>query len=269
MSPSEASSFFDSHDPERGGADALRVDLEGYEGPLDVLLSLAQKQKVDLARISILKLVEQYLAFITAMQDLKIDLAADYLVMAAWLTYLKSRLLLPDEPEEDEISAEDMADKLTRRLQHLHMMRHLSDLLMQRPRKGHDVYPCGGQDPMEVEHNIIWTASLNDLVRAYASQRQKDMQGTVRMKTRQVWALQDIKALLKITLGDLSDWVPLYSILENLQKLRNTGPRRDGLLASGFVASLELVREGELSIHQSRAFEPLMIRKALAMDPVE
>src|SRR5213595_1638035 len=173
------------------GEPALVVDVEGFEGPLDLLLALARQQKVDLAKISILALAEQYLAFIEEARKLRLELAADYLVMAAWLAYLKSRLLLPEAAGPDGPSAEDMANALAWRLKRLEAFREVSGQLMGRPQLQRDVFRRGDPEPVADIKHPQWTATLYDLLSAYAHQRQQSALAHVRFKPRNVWALQE------------------------------------------------------------------------------
>lgn len=233
------------------------VDLEGYEGPLDLLLDLARSQKVDLTRISILALVEQYLKFVDEARRMHLEVAADYLVMAAWLAYLKSRLLLPEQKEEDEPSGEELAAALAFRLRRLEAMRNASDRLMARNREGRDVLHRGAPETMSEEHTSIWEASIFDLLSAYATQRQRQSVTTVRFAKRKVWSLQEARDLLVKLIGEAGDWTPINTFLqEYLLDDRDWAT----MVASTFSASLELVREGNLEIRQGEAFTPLYIR---------
>src|SRR5579872_6752024 len=169
------------------GEQALVVDVEGFEGPLDLLLALARQQKVDLAKISILALADQYLAFIEQARKLRLELAADYLVMAAWLAYLKSRLLLPEQHEADGVSAEEMASALAQRLRRLEAIRRVAEQLLNRPQLGREVFARGLPEPIAEVKKPEWSATLYDLLSAYASQRQKQARAYVRLPKRTVW----------------------------------------------------------------------------------
>src|SRR5579862_531441 len=171
---------------------ALVVDVEGFEGPLDLLLTLARQQKVDLAKISILALADQYLAFIEAARKLRLELAADYLVMAAWLAYLKSRLLLPDQNEPDGLSAEDMANALAQRLRRLEAIRNVAEQLLNRPQLDRDVFQRGAPEPIAEIKHPEWSATLYDLLTAYAGRRQTQARAVVTMPKRTVWSLAEI-----------------------------------------------------------------------------
>ena len=193
---------FETEVAERGTDEpALLVDVEGFEGPLDLLLALARQQKVDLSKISILALAEQYLIFIEAARKLRLELAADYLVMAAWLAYLKSRLLLPEPATPDGPSAEDMANALAWRLKRLEAFREVSGQLMGRPQLQRDIFQRGDPEPIANIKHPQWTATLYDLLSAYASQRQQSALAHVRFKPRNVWALQEAREILERLIG--------------------------------------------------------------------
>src|SRR6185312_15029640 len=192
---------------------AMMVDVEGFEGPLDLLLSLARNQKVDLAKISILALADQYLAFIEAARKLRLELAADYLVMAAWLAYLKSRLLLPEAATPDGPSAEDMANALAWRLKRLEAFREAASQLMQRPQLQRDIFQRGDPEPIADIKHPQWTATLYDLLSAYAKQRQQSAFTHVQFKKRSVWALQEARELLERMIGAADDWSRLDQFL--------------------------------------------------------
>ena len=244
---------------ERGSDEpALVVDVAGFEGPLDLLLALARQQKVDLAKISVLALAEQYLAFIEAARELRLELAADYLVMAAWLAYLKSRLLLPEAPGPDGPSAEDMANALAWRLKRLEAFREAANQLMGRPQLQRDVFRRGDPEPVADIKHPQWTATLYDLLSAYATQRQRSALGHVRFKQRTVWSLQEAREILQRLIGQAGDWSRLDHFLVTYlvePAMRTT------VLASSLAATLELVREGFMELHQQSAFAPIYLRK--------
>lgn len=237
----------------------LVVDVDGFEGPLDLLLELARRQKVDMARISVLALAEQYLEFIEEVRRLRIELAADYLVMAAWLAYLKSRLLLPvQEDDEEGPSGEMLAAQLAFRLQRLEAMRDAGRQLMNRNRLGRDFFARGDPEPVIVERRSEYSATLYDLLTAYAAQRQRQSVSHVTIARRQVWSMADAREILTRMIGALEDWTPLDSfILDYLPDPK----MRASALASSFAASLELVREGQLRLRQEGAFKPLFLRR--------
>jgi segregation and condensation protein A len=237
---------------------ALVVDVEGFEGPLDLLLTLARQQKVDLAKISVLALAEQYLAFVEEARKLRLELAADYLVMAAWLAYLKSRLLLPEPTTADGPSAEDMANALAWRLKRLEAFRGLATELMQRPQLQRDIFQRGDPEPIADIKHPQWTATLYDLLTAYAKQRQQSAFNHVQFKKRNVWALQDAREILERMVGQAGDWNRLDQYL--FEYLVEPSMRAT-VFASSFAATLELVREGRLELHQQSAFAPIYLRK--------
>jgi segregation and condensation protein A len=237
---------------------ALIVDVSGFEGPLDLLLHLARGQKVDLARISITALVDQYLQFIDQAQGLRIELAADYLVMAAWLAYLKSKLLIPKTESDSGESAEELAAVLQFRLKRLEAMREAAARLINRNRLGRDFFGRGLPEAVIIDRSSTFSATLYDLLTAYASMRQKKAVSHVSVGGRVVWSLKDARALLTRMFGEMKDWSALDQFLIRFipdQKERTTA------LASSFAASLELVREGEVEMRQSAAFEPLYMRR--------
>ena len=237
---------------------ALVVDVEGFEGPLDLLLTLARHQKVDLAKISILALADQYLAFIEEARKLRLELAADYLVMAAWLAYLKSRLLLPEEVTPDGQSAEDMANALAWRLKRLEAFREVSIRLLGRPQLQRDVFQRGDPEPIADIKHPQWTATLYDLLSAYATQRQRGAFAHVQFKARSVWSLQDAREALERLIGNAGDWSRLDQFL--LSYLVEPAMRAT-VFASSLAATLELVREGHIEVHQQGAFAPIYLRK--------
>ncbi len=233
------------------------IDVDGYEGPLDLLLTLARTQKVDLTKISILALAEQYLEFIEELRKLRLELAADYLVMAAWLAYLKSRLIIPDMEEDDEPSGEELANQLAFRLQRLEGMRNAANLLINRNRLTRDIFARGMPEPVIVEKRSEFNATLYDLLTAYAAERQRRSHSTVRIARRAVWSLQDARNVLFKLIGTMKDWASIDSFL--MEYLVEPS-MRTSVMASTFAASLELVREGKLEVQQSAAFEPLYLR---------
>ena len=237
---------------------ALMIDVEGFEGPLDLLLTLARQQKVDLAKISILALADQYLAFIEAARKLRLEIAADYLVMAAWLAYLKSRLLLPEQHEPDGLSAEDMATALALRLRRLEAIRQVAEQLLNRPQLGREVFQRGQPEPIAEIKRPEWTATLYDLLSAYAGQRQKQARAYVRVPKRTVWSLAEAREAIERLIGRATDWCVLdeYLIAYVIEPSLAATVR-----ASSFAAMLELVREGRLEVHQHQAFAPLYVRK--------
>ena len=241
------------------GEPAFTVDLDGFEGPLDLLLELARRQKVDLARISVLALAEQYLTFIDAARRVRLELAADYLVMAAWLAYLKSRLLLPTPAKAEGGDAAELADALAQRLRRLEQIRNAAEALINRPRLGRDFFPRGAPEAIARTGAIVYEASLFDLLSAYARQSQRHARAHVRFKARIVWSLAEAREALARLIGTTSDWTELDSWLIAYSvepKMRRTAR------ASSFSASLEMVREGEIELRQDAAYAPIWVRRA-------
>jgi segregation and condensation protein A len=249
-------------EPERAESDpALLVDVDGFEGPLDLLLHL-----VDLARISVLALAEQYILFIERARALRLELAADYLVMAAWLAYLKSRLLIPDQKGDDGESGEEMAAILQFRLKRLEAMRDAAARLVNRNRLGRDVFARGDPELEVIDRRNEYSGTLYDLLTAYASLRQRQAVTNVRIEKRGVWSLKEARTILVRMIGTLREWTALDAFL--LEYLTLPGERTTAI-ASSFAATLELVREGALEVKQQEAFAPLYMRnrnekKALA-----
>ena len=240
----------------RPASEMLVVDVDGFEGPLDLLLDLARTQKVDLARISVLALAEQYLLFIEQSRELKLELAGDYLVMAAWLAYLKSRLLLPEPAEDDEPSGEELAAALALRLQRLEAMRKAARLLMDRDRLGRDVF-ARGEPEIRIERKSAHGATLYDLLSAYGRIKRRTATTRIQMPKRVVWSLVDAREVMVRLLGEIAEWTPLSVFLSPYLAPKET---RRTVTASSFGASLELAREGKLELRQTSTFGPLMIR---------
>ena len=239
---------------------SLVVDVEGYEGPLDLLLTLARQQKVDLSKISILALADQYLTFIEAARKIRLELAADYLVMAAWLAFLKSRLLLPEPATPDGPSAEEMATALANRLRRLEAIREAANRLMNRPQLQRDIFPRGNPESIAEIRHPKFTATLFDLLTAYSVQRQQRVLATVHLAKRTVWSLAEARASLERLVGmtEAGDW----SCLDDYLLSYVVDPsQRATVFASSFAAALELVREGEMELNQKEAFAPLYFRK--------
>ncbi len=239
------------------GEPELVVDVAGFEGPLDLLLHLARSQKVDLARISILALAEQYLVFVEKVRALRLELAADYLVMAAWLAFLKSKLLIPKQPDDEGESGEELAAVLQFRLRRLEAMREAAAKLVNRDRLGREVFARGMPEMVIVEKRNEFSASLYDLLTAYAAQRQKQAITSVHIAKRGVWSLKEARAILTRLIGSLADWTALDSFL--IEYLATPQERRTAV-ASSFAATLELVREGSMEMRQDEVFAPLYLR---------
>ena len=250
---------------DRGTAEpAMIVDVEGFEGPLDLLLMLARQQKVDLAKISILALADQYLSFIEAARRLRLELAADYLVMAAWLAYLKSRLLLPEPVAPEGLSAADMAKALALRLRRLDAIREAGTRLFERPQLGRDLFGRGDPEPIAEIKRPQWSATLYDLISAYATERQRHALRRVRFAKRKVWSLVDAREALQRLVGATDDWSRLD---EYLIAFLVEPSMRATVLASSLAASLELVREGTIEVQQSGAFAPIYLRRRASAEP--
>ncbi|MDX1738094.1 MAG: ScpA family protein [Alphaproteobacteria bacterium] len=245
---------------ERNPADLLFLALDGYEGPIDLLLNLARDQKVDLAKISIVALADQYLEFIERVRQLRLEIAADYLVMAAWLAYLKSKLLLPPTPDdEDEESPEDLAARLAFQLRRLEAMQKISKQLMERPRKGREFFGRGDPEAIQVVNTSTFDLSLFEMLRAYGSIRDKLTASTLRIMPTDLYSMDDAIERLRNLLGGMRvpNWTGLESFLpDNLKSdliLRSA-------TAATFAASLELAREGLLEIRQNGIFAPIFFR---------
>jgi len=242
---------------ETASAHQLVLNLEGFEGPLDLLLLLARAQKVDLTQIAILPLVEQYLDFIAEARRLKLEVAADYLVMAAWLAYLKSRLLLPDEADDDEPSAEEMAMRLQLQLQRLNAMRDCGARLMGRDRMGRDTFARGNPEPVIVHKKAAYDVTLYELLKAYAQQRTRNTVVALHIPVRPVYTLDEALHRLSKMLGEMPDWTILQAFLPS----HLDDPRMvRSAIASMFVAGLELAREGKAEIQQTETFGPIFMR---------
>jgi segregation and condensation protein A len=244
-----------------GTAHQLVLDLDGYEGPIDLLLTLAREQKVDLGRISILALADQYLAFIASQRQVRLEIAADYLVMAAWLAYLKSRLLLPQPPQDDEPSAAELAAALEHRLRLLEAMQTAGGRLMARPRLGHDVFLRGAPEGLAVIAVPVYELGLYELLRAYGESRRRTTAAVLAIKPSAFHSLDDALKHLARFLGHVPDWRVLTSFLP--EELRGEVFQRSALAAT-FAASLELARSGLIELRQDRAFGPIYLRSRAA-----
>ncbi|BAQ68725.1 chromosome segregation and condensation protein ScpA [Rhodovulum sulfidophilum] len=243
----------------RQAAEALIVDVDGFEGPLDMLLTLARTQKVDLRKISVLHLAEQYLAFVDTAKSLRIELAADYLVMAAWLAFLKSRLLLPPDPTEDGPSAEDLAAHLAFQLERLEAMRGVAARLMGRDQKGRDFFVRGLPEGVERVRRVQYTATLLDLMQAYARIRTKDDFRPYALDREAVYTMEEALERMRGLIGYAGDWIDLSSWLP--EGWQADPARRRSATAAHFAASLELVKQGQLELRQAETFAPIQIRR--------
>ena len=239
---------------------ALILDLDGFEGPLDILLTLARNQKVDLAKISILELAEQYLAFISGARELKLEIAADYLVMAAWLAYLKSRLLLPEPEVDEEPSGQDMADALAFRLRRLDAMRDAAGKLMRRPRLGIDVFGCGAPEGIEVIRTSQYEATLYDLLKAYGDHKLALERGeTLQILALETYSMEEAYRRLAGMLTAMPEW---ESLARFLPPEAGGGLILRSAVATTFAASLELAREGKMQLRQFEPFGKIYVRRA-------
>lgn len=250
---------FASHHSDRLAAEALIVDVEGFEGPLDLLLTLARTQKVDLRQISVLGLARQYLDFVEHATSLRIELAADYLVMATWLAFLKSRLLLPPDPEEDGPSGEELAAHLAFQLQRLEAMRNAAAELMARDQKGRDFFARGLPERIERKRRVTWTASLMDLMQAYARIRTKDEFRPYVMDRDRVMTMEEALDRMRDLIGFAGNWTDLASWMPD--GWTEEPAMRRSATASHFAASLELVKDGRIEIRQGETFAPIEIRR--------
>ncbi|MCC5988179.1 MAG: segregation/condensation protein A [Pararhodobacter sp.] len=261
MTASEAEEAFAGTGTDaRLAEEALIVDVDGYEGPLDLLLTLARRQKVDLRQIPILQLAEQYLRFVEAARKLRIELAADYLVMAAWLAFLKSRLLLPPDPAEDGPSAEELAEHLAFQLERLEAMREAAARLMARDRLGRDFFARGAPEMVTVSRRTRYSASLLELMQAYARLRTRDEFRPYAYDRSDIYPLESALERLRGMLGHQGGWADLAQFLP--PGWRAAGPRRRSALASTFAASLELAKQGRVELQQADTFAPIRLRPA-------
>ncbi len=244
---------------ERLAAEALIVDVDGFEGPLDVLLTLGRTQKVDLRKISVLHLARQYLTFVERAKSLRLELAADYLVMAAWLAFLKSRLLLPPDPSDDGPTGEEMAAHLAFQLERLQAMRECAAKLMARDQLGRDIFARGITTDVNRVRRVRYTATLLDLMQGYARIRTRDEFRPFVMDRDAVFTMDEALARLRGLIGFAGEWADISSFLPEGWEVDPA--RRRSATASTFAASLELVKEGRIEIRQSEHFAPVEVRK--------
>lgn len=249
----------DADDAPRAG-EALIVNLEGFEGPLDLLLALARTQKVDLAKISVLALAEQYLEFVNQALKARLELAADYLVMAAWLAFLKSKLLLPrEEGHEDQPTGDELAARLAFRLMRLEAMRHAAGQLVTRKRLGRDVFTRGNPEGVRTIRTRKYTAMIFDLLKAYADQRKKTVKRVHVVPRRTVWSIKEARQRLESLLGEgVGDWVQLDLFLQRYGAMPDIARTAR---ASSFGATLEMAREGLVEISQAEPYAPIYMRR--------
>ncbi|WP_377506184.1 segregation and condensation protein A [Octadecabacter sp. R77987] len=249
---------------DRLAAEALIVDVDGYEGPLDLLLMLSRTQKVDLRQISVLALAEQYLGFIERAKELRIELAADYLVMAAWLAFLKSRLLLPPDPAEEGPSGEELAAHLAFQLERLQAMRESAAKLMARDQKGRDFFARGITEDVARVRRVTYTATLLDLMQGYARIRTRDDFRPFTMDRDSVFTMEEALGRMRGLIGFAGEWTDIMSYLPEGWEMDPAKKR--SATASTFAASLELAKEGRIEIRQGEIFAPIQIRKKLPTD---
>ena len=269
MSPLDQKPIEFQEDPPRGPsndaheADALLLNIDGYEGPIDILLDLARKQKVDLVQISILQLVRQYMEFIERAKALNLELAAEYLVMAAWLAYLKSRLLLPKQDDDEEVSAEEMAEALQFQLRRLEAMRAISEKLMERPQLGQDVFARGQPEGLTLSTKARWDVQIYDLFRAYGDIRQRSEDTGYDLPVFKLMSMDNAMERMTKMLGALprkgvnSVWTTLTSFIPEGMKDRLYVR---SVLASSFTAGLELAKQGKIEMKQDGLFRPVYMR---------
>lgn len=243
---------------ERLAAEALIIDVDGFEGPLDLLLTLSRTQKVDLRKISILQLARQYLAFVEKAKALRLELAADYLVMAAWLAFLKSRLLLPPDPDEEGPSGEELAAHLAFQLERLQAMRDCAAKLMARDQLGKDVFKRGIPEDITKTRIVTYSASLMDLMQGYARMRTKDEFRPFVLDRDSVWTMEQALDRMRGLIGFAGAWTDIISYLPD--GWGNDPKKRRSATAATFAASLELAKEGKVEIRQSGTFEPIQLR---------
>jgi segregation and condensation protein A len=244
---------------DRLAAEALVIDVDGYEGPLDLLLTMARTQKVDLRRISILALARQYLGFVEEAKALRLELAADYLVMAAWLAFLKSRLLLPPDPTDDGPSGEELAAHLAFQLERLQAMRNAAAQLMARDRLGRDFFARGLAEDVTKIRRVTYTANLVDLMQAYSRLRTKEEFRPFVMDRQSVFTMEEALGRLRGMIGFAGSWTDIQAYLPDDWK--DDPQRRRSATAATFAASLELVKEGKAEIQQDATFAPIQVRR--------
>ncbi|GHA45342.1 segregation/condensation protein A [Amylibacter ulvae] len=256
----ESQTHIDGATQARLAAESLVVDVDGYEGPLDILLTLARTQKVDMRKISVLELSVQYLKFVEEAKKLRLELAADYLVMAAWLAFLKSRLLLPPDPSDDGPSGEELAAHLAFQLERLEAMRRSAAKLMARDQLNRDFFARGLPEDVTRKRNVVYKATVLDLMQAYAQIRTKDEFTPLHMEERKsVFTMEQALERMKSLIGHAMEWGTLQQFLpdgwQNDPKLRRSAT------ASTFAAMLELVKEGKLDLRQNEVFAPIEVKK--------
>ncbi|HKP26180.1 MAG TPA: ScpA family protein [Dongiaceae bacterium] len=253
----------DEGTPSAGGEMELHLDLDGFEGPIDVLLTLARDQKVDLKKISILELADQYLAFVARARRLRLEIAADYLVMAAWLAYLKSRLLLPEPPADGEPSGAELAAALAFQLQRLEAMQKAGRDLMALPQYGRDFFGRGLPEPVQIIEKPVYKLALYDLLKGYGNYPGRRNQGLLQIAPMNLFSMDDALHRIGEMLGQVLDWTTLQHFLPpGLQR----GIQRRAAVAATFAASLELARTGRIELRQEQLFGPIFMRRGNGND---
>jgi segregation and condensation protein A len=263
--PATSADSFDDAPPKIANDDELLLDLDGFEGPIDALLTLARDQKVDLRKISILELADQYLAFIARARRLRLELAADYLVMAAWLAYLKSRLLLPEPPSDGEPSGAELAAALAFQLQRLEAMQEAGKRLMALPQFGIDFFARGEPEPARIVDVPVWDVTLFDLLKAYGTHPGRRKEGMLRIAPLNLFSMDDALRRIGDMLGQVLDWTVLRNFLPDGLE---TPLQRRAAIAATFAASLELARNGRVELRQEGTFAPIYLRRANRQDDV-
>jgi len=259
VSPDPAA-FQEDPDPRKSVGGNLVLSLDGFEGPIDLLLSLAREQKVDLTKISILALADQYLDFIGQARSLRLEVAADYLVMAAWLAYLKSRLLLPAvESDEEGPDPAELAARLAFQLQRLEAMQNVARQLFALPQLGHDVFSRGAPEQFAKETKTVFDVSLFDLLKAYGEQQSRQKATTLRIMPTALMSMEQAIIRLRGLVGDVPDWTVLERFIP--QDIADPLVARSAI-ASTFAATLELAREGIVEIRQAGTYGPIYVRKS-------
>jgi segregation and condensation protein A len=264
--PANGGDGFDEAPQKTANDDELVLDLDGFEGPIDALLTLARDQKVDLRKISILELADQYLAFIARARRLRLELAADYLVMAAWLAYLKSRLLLPEPPADGEPSGAELAAALAFQLQRLEAMQEAGKKLMALPQFGIDFFPRGEPEPAKIIDVPVWDVTLFDLLKAYGTHPGRRREGLLRIAPLNLFSMDDALKRIGDMLGQVLDWTVLRNFLPDGL---DTPLQRRAAIAATFAASLELARNGRVELRQEGTFAPIYLRRSNRRDDIE
>lgn len=235
------------------------VDLEGFDGPVDLLLDLARKQKVDMAHISVLDLADQYLTYIERAKELRLEVAADYLVMASWLTYLKSRLLLPDQPvEEGDLTPQDMADILAFQLRRLEAMRHVGQLLMTRPMLRRDVFKAADKGESFLKTQLTFDLKFHDLINAYGRIVAEKQAAFYQPKKRNLFKIEDMIERLATMIGIAKEWISIDAFMP-LEKMTDFAVLKSAV-SSTFGAFLELAKQGQVDLKQEKNFAPIFMR---------